>query len=65
MDAPNVPVISKPNKLQEALGQLDLKGLLVLNGVITQRALELILESEKAIDKFKNPLLMPNTQIIK
>jgi hypothetical protein len=61
----NVPDLSKKtNQLQESLEQLDLKGLLVLNGIITQQALKLILDSEAATAKFKNPLLMPNKSLI-
>jgi len=61
----NVPDLSKKtNQLQESLEQLDLKGLLVLNGIITQQALKLILDSEAAASKFKNPLLMPNKSLI-
>lgn len=48
------------NDLQKSLEQLDLKGLLILNGIITQQALKLILDSEESISKLKSPLLVPN-----
>lgn len=51
------------NPLEESLSKLDLKGLLVLNGIITQQALKLILDSEESI-KLKNPLLLPNPKVI-
>lgn len=52
-------MIQPKNPLEDSLSKLDLKGLLVLNGIITQQALKLILESEQAMSKLKNPLLMP------
>lgn len=51
--------IEPKNPLEESLSKLDLKGLLVLNGIITQQALKLILESEQAMSKLKSPLLIP------
>lgn len=51
-------MIQPKNPLEESLSKLDLKGLLVLNGIITQQALKLILDSEAATAKFK-PLLIP------
>lgn len=52
-------MIQPKNPLEESLSKLDLKGLLVLNGIITQQALKLILDSEASISKLKNPLLLP------
>lgn len=52
-------MIQPKNPLEESLSKLDLKGLLVLNGIITQQALKLILDAEAAASKFKNPLLLP------
>lgn len=57
-------MIQPKNPLEDSLGKLDLKGLLVLNGIITQQALKLILDSEAAAAKFKNPLLIPEQQKI-
>lgn len=54
----------QPKTLEESLSKLDLKGLLVLNGIITQQALKLILDAEQAMSKFKNPLLLPDNKII-
>lgn len=52
-------MIQPKNPLEDSLSKLDLKGLLVLNDIITQQALKLILDSETAVAKFKNPLLLP------
>lgn len=52
------------NPLEESLSKLDLKGLLVLNGIITQQALKLIIDSEQSISKLKNPLLVPTKVIL-
>lgn len=65
MIQPKNPLVSSADvngatRLEESLSKLDLKGLLVLNGIITQQALKLILDSETVVSKFKNPLLLPN-----
>lgn len=52
-------MIQPKNPLEDSLSKLDLKGLLVLNGIITQQALKLILNSEESISKLKNPFLLP------
>lgn len=50
--------LAQPNKelsnLEVALESLDLKGLLVLNGLITQQALKVVLDSEGVMSKLKN-----------
>lgn len=45
--------LSEPTNLESALEQLDLKGLLILNGVITQQALKLVLAGEQVTNQFK------------
>lgn len=57
-------MLQPKNTLEDSLSKLDLKGLLVLNGIITEQALKLILNSEQSISKFKNPLLVPDKVII-
>lgn len=54
------------NSLESALDQLDLKGLLVLNGLITQQALKLILAAEAVTGQYKPPkLVKPDNKILK
>ena len=53
------------NPLQESLEKLDLKGLLVLNGLIVQQALKLILDAEVTTNKLSSPLLLPDKKILK
>ena len=48
--------LAQPNNLESALDSLDLKGLLVLNGLITQQALKLILASEGVMSKLNDPM---------
>lgn len=43
----------EPTNLEKSLEQLDLKSLLVLNGIITQQALKLVLDAEVVTSKFK------------
>lgn len=51
--------LAQPNNLESALESLDLKGLLVLNGLITQQALKLILAAEGVMSPFKQPTEAP------
>lgn len=60
MIQPKNPLVT----LEDSLSKLDLKGLLLLNGIITQQALKLILDAEQAASKFKNPLLLPDRKLI-
>lgn len=58
------------NPVEESLKQLDLKGLLFLNGLIIERALQIVLEKEMALKNFApavkplSSLLMPSKQIL-
>ena len=49
----DVTSATQTNNLESALESLDLKGLLVLNGLITQQALKVVLAAEVVMSPFK------------
>lgn len=55
------------DKLEEAIEQLDLQGLLILQGILLQRSLDLVQQSNKVVDQMpkKKPsgLIVPNPTI--
>ena len=56
-----------PNKLEEALSQLDLAGILVLQGILNQKALMLLLDHKEELPVLKKPpqsLVLPNRSVI-
>jgi hypothetical protein len=48
------------SKLDDSLNQLDLLGVLMLQGVLVNRALKLVYEQKEAEEKSKSPLLLPH-----
>jgi hypothetical protein len=57
-------MIQPKNPLEDSLSKLDLKGLLVLNGIITQQALKYILDAEAVSNQYKPKLVKPDKRII-
>ena len=50
-----------PNKFEESLGKLDLKGIILMQGLLAQQALKVLYEQE---NNNKQPILVPEKKII-
>ena len=64
-----IPTLNEPQtpqkSLEAALDQLDLAGVLVLQGILNQKALQLLLEPQDTMEiKKKSKLVLPNKSAI-
>lgn len=61
----NIESPTSQRSLEEALDQLDLAGILVLQGILNQKALQLLLGPQDKVEiKKKSKLVLPNRSAI-